>query len=315
MGIFDIFHKSVSIKDSGLLSGYADFHSHILPGVDDGVKTLDDSLKILSFYSENGVGSLWLTPHIMEDVPNTPEKLRAGFDALCSAFYAGKGNPESSCVAKDAGVEAGAGSESCRIGMQGSSGAGGNAGSGDSGFSGRTAGCGPDNQGRRIDAGGLCNRFGHGGSLKLHLAAEYMLDGAFDSLLEKGDLLSYDLGWKHLLVETSCFSPPADFYGKISRIRERGYFPLLAHPERYLYMSEEDYSGLKESGVKFQLNLPSIAGMYGRQVRSRAEFLLRKGWYEFSGSDTHGMSQLRGSVERPLPHRTIELLRRLVQGS
>ncbi len=55
-----------------MTNGMTDWHSHILFGVDDGVETLDDSLEILDAYAAMGFSRVWLTPHIMEDVPNTP---------------------------------------------------------------------------------------------------------------------------------------------------------------------------------------------------------------------------------------------------
>ena len=69
--------------------GAADHHSHILPGVDDGVETMDEALRILATYEAMGIKELWLTPHIMEDIPNTPEKLKARFAQLQAAY---KGN-------------------------------------------------------------------------------------------------------------------------------------------------------------------------------------------------------------------------------
>ena len=48
-----------------------DCHSHLLPGVDDGVRTAEESLRILEEMERQGIRKLWLTPHIMEDIPNT----------------------------------------------------------------------------------------------------------------------------------------------------------------------------------------------------------------------------------------------------
>ena len=53
-----------------------DWHSHILPGVDDGFKSLEDSLAVLDMYQEAGIREVWLTPHVMEDIPNTTDGLR-----------------------------------------------------------------------------------------------------------------------------------------------------------------------------------------------------------------------------------------------
>ena len=74
--MFGFFNSRKSLAESGLLKGSTDNHSHILYGVDDGVKTLEESLQILSFMETSGVKHIWLTPHVMEDVPNTTEFLR-----------------------------------------------------------------------------------------------------------------------------------------------------------------------------------------------------------------------------------------------
>ena len=85
--MFGLFgSKKQSVLEAGVLSRATDNHSHILYGVDDGVKTQEESLKILHFYEEAGVETLWLTPHIMEDVPNTTEGLQGRFAELQAAY-------------------------------------------------------------------------------------------------------------------------------------------------------------------------------------------------------------------------------------
>ncbi|MDR0538243.1 MAG: hypothetical protein LBH04_09450 [Tannerellaceae bacterium] len=60
-----------------------DIHSHLLPGVDDGIRTMEDSVAALEYLHEIGVKRICLTPHIMEDLPNnTPENLQARFQEL-----------------------------------------------------------------------------------------------------------------------------------------------------------------------------------------------------------------------------------------
>ena len=59
---------------------------HLLYGVDDGVRTLEESLAILGEWERLGVKGVWCTPHVMEDVPNTVEGLRQRFAALQSAY-------------------------------------------------------------------------------------------------------------------------------------------------------------------------------------------------------------------------------------
>lgn len=58
-----------------------DIHSHILPAVDDGAKTTEESLKLLKIAREDGIDKVVLTPHIDSiHYPNTPESLRTAFD-------------------------------------------------------------------------------------------------------------------------------------------------------------------------------------------------------------------------------------------
>ena len=63
-----------------------------------------------------------------------------------------------------------------------------------------------------------------------------MLDNLFEERLEKNDLLPLGESGDHLLVETSYFSPPMGFNNILLRIKAKGYYPILAHPERYVYM-------------------------------------------------------------------------------
>lgn len=78
----NIFSKSTPLD----LAGITDWHSHILPGVDDGVEDMETSLAILDDYDKAGVTNVWLTPHIMEDIPNTTDKLKTRFDELVAAY-------------------------------------------------------------------------------------------------------------------------------------------------------------------------------------------------------------------------------------
>ena len=60
-----------------------DFHNHILPGIDDGSKSIDQSLKMLDIYNELGVKSVIASPHIYKDLyPNTPESILKSFETL-----------------------------------------------------------------------------------------------------------------------------------------------------------------------------------------------------------------------------------------
>ena len=119
-----------------------------------------------------------------------------------------------------------------------------------------------------------------------------MLDSLFEERLAQNDFLPIGAEGNHLLVETSYFNPPMDMYELLERINQKGYNIILAHPERYLYMSESDYRKLQTMHIAFQLNLPSLFGMYGKSVQKRAEWLLSKKMYTYKGTDLHRITVL-----------------------
>lgn len=62
---------------------FTDIHTHILPGVDDGAKEMDDACELLRLAWENGTGTVFLTPHYRGVFrKNKPEQLRQNFETL-----------------------------------------------------------------------------------------------------------------------------------------------------------------------------------------------------------------------------------------
>jgi len=76
-------------------------------------------------------------------------------------------------------------------------------------------------------------------------------------------------------------------FDEVKKLLDNGYLPVLAHPERYLYMDIEGLAGLHDLGCEFQMNLCSIHGFYGEEVRHTAELIQREGWYGYTGTDLH----------------------------
>ena len=89
MALLPLFNRKHALLGCGYLVNSTDRHSHILYGVDDGVKTKEESLAVLQYMEEQGVMEIWCTPHIMEDMPNSTEFLKARFQEL-SSEYTGK---------------------------------------------------------------------------------------------------------------------------------------------------------------------------------------------------------------------------------
>ncbi len=118
-------------------------------------------------------------------------------------------------------------------------------------------------------------------------AAEYLIDDVFLKRIKQEPLLT--LKDSYVLVEMSYLNAPMQLYEALYEMQLEGYQPILAHPERYLFYhhKQEEYQKLKRVGCKFQVNLLSVTGYYGKHVCDIAQKLLDEGMIDFVGSDTH----------------------------
>lgn len=82
-----IFSKKEQLLDPADLSVLkTDVHSHFIPGIDDGAKTIDDSLELLEAMQNFGFQKVITTPHVMSDYyKNTPEIILSGLDQVRNA--------------------------------------------------------------------------------------------------------------------------------------------------------------------------------------------------------------------------------------
>ncbi len=70
-----IFQKKAFLPD--LLEDFVDMHNHILPGIDDGAKTVEESLDMLYAFQEIGINQVITTPHVYKELyPNTTDTIR-----------------------------------------------------------------------------------------------------------------------------------------------------------------------------------------------------------------------------------------------
>lgn len=131
-------------------------------------------------------------------------------------------------------------------------------------------------------------RTSYKGPIHLHQAGEYMMDAQFTAKLPAEVL---PLGENHLLVETSYMLPPVGMKDILAAVR-KNYFPIIAHPERYTYMTMDDYRNLyRTDGYNLQLNLMSLSGYYSPGARHAAETLLAAGMYTYVGTDLHHLER------------------------
>lgn len=86
--IFERFFSSapkLPIIDLSALN--ADMHSHFIPGIDDGAKTIEDSVELIKELQLLGYKKIITTPHIMSDFyKNTPEIILSGLQNVRQAL-------------------------------------------------------------------------------------------------------------------------------------------------------------------------------------------------------------------------------------
>lgn len=140
-------------------------------------------------------------------------------------------------------------------------------------------------------------------------AAEYFLDDHFDELLQSNTpLLTLHDNW--VLVEFSFVTTPLNFKEKLFNMQVRGYQPVLAHPERYLYFMADKkwYDELKNAGCYFQLNILSLTGYYGKASLQLAHYLINKQYINLLGTDCHHFRHLNALQSADFLMEPVQLL-------
>jgi tyrosine-protein phosphatase YwqE len=195
----------------------ADMHSHLIPGIDDGVRTPEEAFSVIDQLIALGYSKLITTPHIMSDYfGNTTQSVRAAFESFLP-------------VLREKGY-----------------------------------------------------------TISFEAAAEYYLDDhLISTLANKDPLLTF--GDHYLLFETNMISEPLQLKDFIFNASLQGYKVVMAHPERYQYMTLETAEDLRNRGVLLQINMLSLIGQYGPPVQRMAEKLISRGWIDLLGTDCHNL--------------------------
>jgi protein-tyrosine phosphatase len=214
-----------------------DLHSHVLPGIDDGAATLEDSLAIARAAVADGTRTLAATPHIDHHHGVEPVKLPA-----------------------------------------------------------RVRGLQAELKRRRIPL-----QLVTGGEIALARCAE----------LSDADLRGLALGGgPYLLIESPHLPTGGAFEPALFDLQVRGFRVLLAHPERSpVFLRDRDrLRRLVAHGALCSITAGSIAGRFGRTVRSYSLELLREGLVHDVASDAHDdsrrpptMRECFAAAERELP--------------
>ena len=213
MSIFSFFKsKTVPIT--------VDIHSHLLPGIDDGVKSIEEAIAIIKKFKILGYSKLITTPHIIPDFyPANKELIIQKLQDVKTALQA----------------------ENIEI--------------------------------------------------ILEASAEYYVDMSFLKLIEEDELLP--LMGHYILFETSYTSKPVILEVAIKALIDKGYIPVLAHPERYRYLHHDInlYKELKVMGVLFQVNIKSLQ-YKSSSIYNVANKLIKLNLVDFVGSDVHHIKDI-----------------------
>ena len=125
-------------------------------------------------------------------------------------------------------------------------------------------------------------------NVEIYAAAEYFLDDHVAGLLRNKETL-LTISGNMVLVELSMANPSLGFKDILFEMHMQGYQPVLAHPERYIYLEQgkKIFDEFKTIGCLFQLNLLSLGNYYGRSANELAKYLIKKEYYELVGTDLH----------------------------
>lgn len=195
-----------------------DIHSHIIYNIDDGCKTIEESIQLIKKMKEVGFSKIVLTPHYMEG-----SKYQAN----------NKIKNEKLKKLKQAIKE------------------------------------------KNID-------------IDLYLGNEIYISSDIEDLISKDEI--HPMGnTKYLLIELSLYNEINNVEDYLYELKLKGYIPIIAHPERYLYF-QKDYKKMEklyESGVLFQSNYGSIIGVYGKDAKKLIKYALKKDMITFMATDIH----------------------------
>lgn len=219
--MFDWVRKKDPAKVGNPLQ--VDIHSHLLPGLDDGVQSYEESEDVILHFQKMGYRKLITSPHVMSDTyKNTSERILSRLAKLRSYLNT-----------------------------------------------------------QEID-------------IEIDAAAEYYLDEQVFKMIEN-DQKMLTFGRNFLLFETNFLNEPFNMKEFIFLATTKGYKPVLAHPERYLYLQNnvDKARDLLDRGVLFQVNIGSISGSNGKPAQSTAFKLIDRGWIHLLGSDCHHLQHAR----------------------
>lgn len=124
--------------------------------------------------------------------------------------------------------------------------------------------------------------------VKIFCGQEIFCTSRTHELLRNGQLITINNS-RYALCEFDFYEYSSSVYEKLKRITAEGIVPIIAHPERYEFVSEEGDAAmkLKSMGCLLQINKGSLSGSFGRRAYENAYRMLDKRIADFIASDAH----------------------------
>ncbi len=215
-----------------------DIHSHILNGLDDGAKSLEESKAILQKMSKIGVTHIVLTPHFIK-----------GSQFVFDNLEKQDGLEKLKKILKEEQIP-----------------------------------------------------------IYLYLGNEIFIDREILSLLKKNALTTLN-GSHYLLVEFPVSRPTNDLMDILFFLRSKGFVPIIAHPERYLYFQKhpEKIKEYLKMGCLFQGNLANILGKYGVHAKKLFLYMLKNNQYQFLATDVHHENDILFKKMEKIKHTIVRI--------
>lgn len=206
-----------------------DFHSHILPNIDDGSKNIEESINLIKEAQQVGFTGIISTSHYLQGYYEYDENNRRNLIEQLN---------------------------------------------------------------EQLQNINLAN-------MNLYLGSEIYVTEEMVDLIEQKKASTIN-GTNYVLFELPMNSKPLFSKSIVYDLLDKGYIPIIAHPERYSYVKEDInfVKELKEIGALFQSNYGSAIGMYGIEAKKTLKKLLKNDWISFLGSDVHRAGQIYPEIPR-----------------
>ena len=215
------------------MNKYIDCHSHILYGIDDGAKTIEDSIAILKKMQDLGFESIIITPHYRGDYKANNLLKSLLLESLNSV----------------------------------------------------------------LDENNI--------NIKLYLANEVRITSNMLELLEKETIKAIN---DYFFLELPFTNKIYNLDKIIYELQSNNLKVVLVHPERYPYLTLNDFQKLVDNDVLLQVNYESIIGKYGFASKRMAKKLFKNNLVHLLGTDVHRDTTIMFSEFETIKKKIIKII-------